>query len=86
MNTKMTIVNGKLMPFNPLKLTITRTWKPVTATVESCDMCPWFSRVQEGNATLCVCENPKYPGKGGYDSVLGDETLISDLCPERPKA
>ena len=67
-----------------MTLTITRTWAPVTAVVESCDMCPWFSRVNEGQATLCVCEHPNYNGgKGGYDAVLGDETLISDLCPER---
>jgi hypothetical protein len=88
MKTQMTVgPNGKLIPFTPLRLTITRTWKPVTATVESCDMCPWFARERDGNATLPLCQNPKYSGgKGGYDAVLGDETLISDLCPERPNA
>lgn len=69
-----------------LKLTITRTWAPVTKTVTECQECPWFVRVNDGQSTLSVCQHPKYNGgKGGYDAVLGDELLISDLCPERPR-
>lgn len=67
-----------------LKLTITRPWAPVTREVTKCQECPWFVREREqGVGTLPVCQHPKYNGgKGGYDAVLGDETLISDLCPE----
>ena len=74
------------------KLTITRTWKPVTKTVAHCHECPWFHAEHEGNATLPLCEHPNFnEGKGGYAAIIGDITMwqpngISKHCPEQIKS
>ena len=73
------------------KLTITRTWKPVTKTVAHCHECPWFHAEQDGNSTLPICENPAFnDGNSGHVNIIGDITMwqphgISKHCPERVK-
>jgi len=67
--------------WSDMKLIITRTWEPVTKTVTECQECPWFVWEKDGQATLPMCQHPKYSG-----GVIYDELVISDLCPERPKS
>ena len=71
-----------------MKITVTRTFKPITKEIDDCHDCPWFTTSDEGNSSLEMCEHPNF-GKGGYDNVIPDITQrwkdptpkISSRCP-----
>lgn len=75
---------------NKLKrITVTRTWEPITKTIVSCKECPWFKTENDGNMTLCCCQHPDYnPKKELYGDVIDDIgkpwddiVKISSKCP-----
>jgi len=71
-----------------MKITVTRTWEPVTRTIDDCRNCPYYHEEPDGNSNLQVCEHPQF-GNGGYDNVIPDITWpwidatpkISNRCP-----
>ena len=75
-----------------MKITVTRTFESITREVNDCRKCPFYKEEVDGNATLQICEHPKF-GSGGYDNVIPDITFhwknsepkISKRCPYRPK-
>ena len=74
-----------------MKITVTRTFEPITKIVEDCHDCPYYERLNDGNCTLPMCNHPKF-GVGGYDNVIPDidngwhssiPPKISKNCPYR---
>jgi len=74
-------------------LTITRTFEPITKTIDDCRDCPYFGEERDMGSTLAICNHPKYDrGTIAYNNVLdcttfkrNDDPYISPLCPELPK-
>ena len=76
-----------------MKITVTRTFEPITKTIDDCHDCPWCYS-SEGNFTLEMCNHPKFsagkPEDGNYDKIIPDiekswlknyKPKISNRCP-----
>ena len=75
-------------------LTITRTFEPITKTIDDCRDCPYFTIEYDIGFKLSRCMHPKYDNMGmAYETALdcrptkteGTPPYIAPLCPELPK-
>lgn len=74
-----------------MKITVTRTYEPVTREIEGCLECPWVHREQDMNTTIMVCQHPKFNNdtnapSNAYSSVIPDisswgRSIFSKHCP-----
>lgn len=71
---------------------VTRTFEPVTRTVQNCHECPYYKSNNDGQMTLVFCEHPKFTNKGAVNATSDSpyDKLIEDVDPhpyriEHPK-